>query len=115
MMEGLLFNRDVLERHSRDGFTTATDLADYLVRKGVPFREAHGIVGRAVACCVERGVELNQLSLERLREFSPLIQEDVFNVLGVRESVESRRSLGGTAISEVRRQLAWWREVLGGE
>ncbi len=115
MMRGISFNRETLENRAKEGFTTATDLADYLVRKGVPFRDAHGIVGRIVAHCVERGVELDHLSLEALRGFSPLIGEDVFEVLGVRESVNSRRSFGGTSREEVDSQIAWWKEVLGEE
>ena len=113
MMGGLTFNKETLEKRAQEGFTTATDLADYLVRKGVPFRDAHGIVGRIVAHCVEKGLELDQLPLEQLREFSPLIGEDVFQVLGVRESVNSRDSLGGTSRPQVEKQIAHWKEVLG--
>ncbi len=113
MLRGLSFKGEVLESMAREDFTTATDLADYLVRKGVPFRDAHGIVGRVVAHCVSEGIELDQLPLQTLKEFSPLIEDDVFQVLGVMESVDSRRSLGGTARSEVERQISWWKEVLG--
>ncbi len=115
MVRGITFNGEVLEKRAREGFTTATDLADYLVRKGVPFRDAHGVVGRIVAHCVEKGLELDQLTLETLKGFSPLIEEDVFQVLGIRESVNSRNSFGGTSRAEVERQIARWKEVLGEE
>lgn len=113
MLKGTRFNREELERRAKEGFTTATDLADYLVRKGVPFRDAHGIVGRIVAHCVNQGLELDRLSLKELKGFSPLIEEDVFKVLGVKESVDSRDSFGGTSKREVERAIARWREVLG--
>ncbi|HEB96799.1 MAG TPA: argininosuccinate lyase [Sedimenticola thiotaurini] len=84
------------------GFATATDLADYLVRKGIPFRDAHEIVGRAVALGVERGCDLSDLSLEELRAFSPAIDEDVFRVLTLEGSVAARDHIGGTAPKQVR-------------
>ncbi len=95
------------------GFMTATDLADYLVVKGVPFREAHGIVGRAVALCAERGCDLADLPLADLQRFSPAIGEDVFAVLTPAGSANSRVSTGGTGLEAVRRQLEAIRRRLG--
>ncbi len=89
----------------RGGFLTATDLADYLVRKGVPFRTAHSIVGEAVAWCVDNGRELHELSIEELRRFSPLIGADVFSYIAVEGSVRSRKVPGGTAPEAVRTAL----------
>lgn len=86
---------------ARRGFATATDLADYLVRKDVPFRDAHEIVGKAVRFGIETGRDLTQMSLEELREFSPLIERDVFDVLTLEGSVKARNHLGGTAPSQV--------------
>jgi argininosuccinate lyase len=86
-----------MEEATKTGFMTATDLADYLVLHNVAFRDAHGIVGRAVAACIEKGCELTDLSLEEMREFSPSINEDIFKVLSVEGSVNSRISTGGTA------------------
>ena len=88
------------------GFATATDLADWLVREaGVPFREAHHIVGRAVQAAEERGVGLAELELEALRAIDPRIDERVYDVLTVDASVRSRTSYGGTAPERVREQI----------
>ncbi len=84
---------------------TATDLADYLVLKNIPFREAHGIVGRVVAFCIEKGCELVDLTLADMEEFSPVIGKDVFEVLSVQGSVNSRISAGGTALQRVEEAL----------
>jgi argininosuccinate lyase len=83
------------------GFTTATDLADYLVRKGVAFRDAYKIVGKIVRHCIDNSCELDTLSLEILRSFAPSIDDDVYNVLTLEGSVKSRNHLGGTAPEQV--------------
>jgi argininosuccinate lyase len=88
------------------GFATATDLADYLVRRGVPFRDAHEVVGRAVAHAVEAGCDLAELSLETLAGFSDAIGPDVFDVLTPEGSVAARDHLGGTAPERVRAAVA---------
>ncbi len=89
-----------------EGFATATDLADYLVRKGVPFRDAHEIVARAVREAEGAGVDLGELPLERLKAFSPLVEADVFGVLTAEGSVATRRHVGGTAPEAVRAAIA---------
>jgi argininosuccinate lyase len=101
MLGNLNFNTGQMEEATKTGFMTATDLADYLVLHNVPFREAHGIVGRAVAACIEKGCELTDLSLDQMREFSPVINEDIFAVLNVEGSINSRTSIGGTAMLRV--------------
>ncbi|HHH35948.1 MAG TPA: argininosuccinate lyase [Gammaproteobacteria bacterium] len=87
---------------AHEGFATATDLADYLVRRGVPFRDAHEIVGKAVRYGIDNGKDLADMSLEELRRFSPAIHEDVFEVLTLTGSVAARDHLGGTAPAQVR-------------
>jgi argininosuccinate lyase len=84
------------------GFTTATDLADYLVGKGVPFRDAHEIVGKSVRYCVENRCSLESLSLELLQSFSDLIQADVHAALTLEGSIAARNHVGGTAPVQVR-------------
>jgi argininosuccinate lyase len=84
------------------GYATATDLADYLVKKGLPFRDAHGAVAKAVRIAETTGRDLPQLSLDELREFSPLIEQDIFEVLTVEGSLASRDHIGGTAPTQVR-------------
>jgi len=97
-----------------EGFSTATDLADWLVREaGVPFREAHHITGRAVKAAEERGCGLSELPLEALREIDPRIDARAFEVLGVDASVRSRTSYGGTAPERVREQIAAAKDELG--
>ncbi|MFA6802996.1 MAG: argininosuccinate lyase [Candidatus Methanomethylophilaceae archaeon] len=91
------FDKERMLSAVQEGFINATDLADYLVTKGVPFREAHGIVGRAVRYCVENRRKLEDLDIEDLRGFSDLIDEDVYDVLPIEKCVERRNSLGGTS------------------
>ena len=105
LLGNLKFNTEAMDRATRSGFITATDLADYLVMKNVPFREAHAIVGKAVAFCLDKGCELEELSLAELRDFSPAIAEDVFGVLTVEGSVNSRVSVGGTATERVKEAM----------
>lgn len=113
MIETVTFRTDRMRGLAESGFATATDLADWLVREaGLPFREAHHITGRAVALADERGTTLGELPLDDLKAINGAITEAVFDVLSVDASVASRQSYGGTAPSEVRRQIAWWREHL---
>jgi argininosuccinate lyase len=113
MIATCTFNREKMKAAASTEFITATELADYLVRKGLPFRAAHEITGRAVAYCVEHGCELHDLSLEMLRAFSAMIDDDVFAVLEPATSIELKRTAGSTAPVEVRRQLERWKELLG--
>jgi argininosuccinate lyase len=97
---------------AKKGFATATDLADYLVRRGVPFRDAHEIVGKAVRYGVEHGKDLSEMALTELQRFSSAIGEDVFSVLTLEGSVSARNHLGGTAPVQVREQVERARERL---
>jgi len=106
------FKRDNIDRACRTGHMDATALAEYLVKRGVPFRQAHQIVGRTVRAAAAAGKGLEELSLEELRSFSELISEDVYRVLGVRNCVENYRSPGSSAPSELERQLKLWQERL---
>ncbi|MDH5611544.1 MAG: argininosuccinate lyase [Gammaproteobacteria bacterium] len=90
---------------AKQGFSTATDLADYLVRKGLPFRDAHEVVGSAVAVALEKELDLSELSLKELQAFSATISEDVFDVLTLEGSVASRNHIGGTAPEQVRKAV----------
>ncbi|MES9936707.1 MAG: argininosuccinate lyase, partial [Sedimenticola sp.] len=91
----------------------ATDLADYLVRKGIPFRDAHEVVGKAVALCVEKECDLSDLGLGELQAFSDAIGDDVFEVLTLEGSVAARNHIGGTAPEQVRAAIERARERLG--
>jgi argininosuccinate lyase len=105
LLSGLSFKREILVQATEKGFMTATDLAEYLVRKNIPFRQAHAVVGQAVAYCIANGKELTDLTLKDLQEFSAAIAEDVFEVLGIEGSVNSRKTSGGTAGSAVMQAL----------
>jgi argininosuccinate lyase len=99
---------------AREGFATATDLADYLVRRGLPFRDAHEAVARAVRHAEGKGCDLADLPLADLRTFSPLVNDDVFAVLTLEGSVGSRNHPGGTAPDQVRAAIALARKTLAG-
>lgn len=94
------------------GYATATDLADYLVRRGVPFRDAHEVVGNAVALGIKEGVDLSELKLEQLQQFSDAIGDDVFDYLTLEGSLAARDHLGGTAPNQVLQAVARGRERL---
>ena len=116
-MTGMIRDLQVLpgamRRAAGAGYSTATDLADWLVRvAGLPFREAHHVTGRAVALAEEKGCDLSELDLADLQSINDAITDDVYSVLSVEASVASRTSFGGTAPDEVRRQIAWWRKHL---
>ena len=103
---------DIMREAARRGFSTATDLADYLVRKGVPFRDAHEIVGKAVALGVKSGRDLSEMALEELQAFSASIGAEVFEVLTLEGSVAARNHIGGTAPERVREAAAAARALL---
>ncbi|MGQ9658933.1 MAG: argininosuccinate lyase [Thermochromatium sp.] len=112
MMAHVTCNRDRMRAAAKQGFSTATDLADYLVRRGIPFRDAHEIVGQAVAFGVRVGRDLAELTLAELRQFSPAIDEDVFTVLTLEGSVAARDHIGGTAPNQVRAAIERGRQRL---
>ena len=113
MARDLTANRDILKAAAASGFSTATDLADWLVRElNLPFREAHHVTGALVALAEKKGCDLPDLSLAEMQSVLKDITKGVFGVLGVENSVASRTSYGGTAPSEVRKQVARWRKTL---
>ncbi len=105
MIPGVKFNKDAMERAAEGGFSTATDFAEYLVKKRVPFREAHRITGEIVRYCIKKKKSLIDLDIEELRKFSKLIGDDVFSFLTVEGSVNSRSSIGGTSKRDVLRRI----------
>lgn len=113
LLGNLTFRTERTAEATETGFITATDLADYLVMKNVPFRDAHGIVGRSVAYCIEKGCELSDLTLEEMKKFSEFIDKDVFAVLTVEGSVNSRISTGGTGITRVTEAIVLAEQRMG--
>lgn len=112
IVPGIRVKRDQLMAAAARGFSTATDLADYLVARGVPFRDAHAVVGRIVHFALEQGRDLSALTLEELRRFSDVINQDVFRRLELSGSVAARDHVGGTAPAQVRKEIGRMREYL---
>ena len=106
LVGGIRVDAGRMRQAAAEGFSTATDLADYLVRKGLPFRDAHEAVAHAVRAAADAGKDLSGLTLDELRAFSPLVGEDVYGVLTLEGSVAARDHVGGTAPAQVRRAVA---------
>lgn len=105
MMSTMTIRKDKMESAALEGFTNATDLADYLVKKGLPFRETHAISGKLVHYCIENNTSLEKLPLETLKEFSPAFEDDVFDAISLKTCVEGRSLIGGPAPETVKRYL----------
>ncbi|MCI5902566.1 MAG: argininosuccinate lyase [Blautia sp.] len=112
MVSTMQFRKENMEASAKNGFTNATDAADYLVNHGVPFRDAHGIVGRLVLSCIEKGISLDELSLEEYQAISPVFREDIYEAISMKTCVEKRMTLGApgpdameAVISENRKYL----------
>ncbi len=115
MAAGITVKPEAMERAAKKGYATATDLADYLVKKGLPFRDAHEVVAHAVKDAIAAGVDLSELSLAQLQAYNPAIEPDVYEVLSLRGSLNARNLLGGTAPEQVRAQVARHRARLGSD
>lgn len=105
MVPKLKFNKEKMYNATKEGFVLATDVADYLARNNLPFREAHEVVGRLVQHCIEEKCGLEDLSLEKLQSFSKVFKKDILEILNVKYSVNSRVSFGGTALKNVKKQI----------
>ena len=114
MAGGITVKPEAMERAAKRGYATATDLADYLVKKGLPFRDAHEVVAHAVKDAIAAGVDLSELPLAKLQTYNPAIEQDVFEVLSLRGSLNARNRLGGTAPAQVRAQVARHQARLAG-
>jgi argininosuccinate lyase len=114
MIGGITVDKEAMRRAAMEGYATATDLADYLVKKGVPFREAHEVVARAVRRAADKGVDLAQLGVDELKQFSKLIDKDVIDKLSLEGSLAARDHIGGTAPKQVRAAIARARQRLIG-
>jgi argininosuccinate lyase len=106
MMRGITVNKENMRQAASEGFATATDLADYLVKKGMPFRDAHEVVALAVRHAVDQKVDLSELPLATLQKFAADITDDVYAVLTLEGSLQSRNHIGGTAPVQVKAAIA---------
>ncbi len=105
MISGIQVNAEAMRKAALQGFATATDLADYLVRKGIPFRDAHEIVAQSVQYAEKKACDLSDLTLSELQQFSSNITADVFSVLTLEGSLKSRNHPGGTAPEQVKKAI----------
>ena len=94
MLSSMKFNKDVMEASAKNGFTNATDAADYLVNHGIPFRDAHGIVGQLVLFCIEKNISLDDMTLDEFKAISPVFEEDIYEAISMKNCVEKRNTIG---------------------
>lgn len=112
MISTMAFNKENMEKSAKNGFTNATDAADYLVNNGVPFRDAHGIVGRLVLHCIDKGISLDEMSLEEYQEISPVFKEDIYEAISMKNCVEKRNTIGAPGADAMMQVLALHKKYL---
>ncbi len=112
MVKTMTVKAENMSKAAQEGFINATDLADYLVKKGLPFRSAYKISGRIVAACIEQGCVLEEMPLSQYKTFSDCFEEDLYDAISLRTCVEKRISEGGTSLSSVEKQIAWVKQFL---
>lgn len=112
MIATMTFNKAVMERSAKNGFTNATDAADYLVNHGVPFRDAHGIVGQLVLYCIDKGIALDDMSLEEFKAISPVFEQDIYQAISMETCVEKRMTIGAPGQEAMRKVIEIYREQI---
>ena len=112
MIKTMAVNKKVMEQSAKNGFTNATDAADYLVGKGVPFRDAHGIVGQLVLYCIEKDISLDDMTLEEYQKISPVFEEDIYEAISLETCVEKRETIGAPSRSSMEQVIAINEEYL---
>ena len=113
MIDTMKFNQSVMESSAKNGFTNATDAADYLVNHGVPFRDAHGIVGQLVLFCIEKNISLDDMSLEEFQAISPVFEKDIYEAISMETCVNKRVTAGAPGKAAMEAQIAACRKYLG--
>ena len=112
MISSMSFRKEVMEASAKNGFTNATDAADYLVNKGVPFRDAHGIVGQLVLACIAKGIALDDLSLEEYKAISPVFEEDIYEAISMKTCVEKRLTIGAPGQEAMKKVIGIYKKQL---
>lgn len=112
MISTMTFRKDVMEASAKNGFTNATDAADYLVNHGVAFRDAHGIVGQLVLFCIEKGIALDDMSLEEYKAISPVFEEDIYEAISLKTCVEKRMTIGAPGQEAMKKVIEIYRKKL---
>ena len=113
MISTMRFNKAVMEASAKNGFTNATDAADYLVNHGVPFRDAHGIVGQLVLHCIEKNIALDDMTLEEFKAVSPVFEADIYDAISLKTCVEKRLTIGAPGKAAMEKVIAQYKEYLG--
>ena len=115
MISTVTFRKDVMEMSAKNGFTNATDAADYLVKHGVAFRDAHGIVGQLVLYCIDKGKALDDMTLEEFKAVSPVFDEDIYEAVSMKTCVEKRITQGAPGRRAMEEALKAFRKQLDGQ
>ena len=112
MLKTLRFNKDIMRKSANNGFTNATDAADYLVNHGIPFRDAHGIIGQIVLYCIDRKIAIDDMSLEELKKFSDAFEEDIYDAISMETCVNKRLTIGAPGREAMEKVIAIEEEYL---
>jgi argininosuccinate lyase len=112
MISSMSFRKDVMEASAKNGFTNATDAADYLVNHGVPFRDAHGVVGQLVLFCIEKGIALDDMTLEEYKAISPVFEQDIFEAISLKTCVEKRMTIGAPGQEAMKKVIEIYKKKL---
>ena len=112
MIDTMKFNNARMEESAKHGFTNATDAADYLVKKGVPFRDAHGIVGQLVLHCLDKGIALDDMTLDEYKAISPVFENDIYDAISLKTCVEKRLTLGAPGPDVMKKVIAVYDEYM---
>lgn len=115
MISSMTFRNDVMEKSAKNGFTNATDAADYLVNHGVPFRDAHGIVGQLVLFCIEKGIALDDMTLSQFQAISPVFKEDIYDAISLKTCVEKRMTIGAPGQEAMKKVIEIYKRDLMNE
>ena len=115
MIDTIKFNKDVMEASAKNGFTNATDAADYLVNHGVPFRDAHGIVGQLVLFCIDKNIALDDMTIDEFKAISPVFEEDIYEAISLKTCVEKRTTIGAPGKEAMDKVIAIYKNYLASE
>ena len=113
MLDTMKIKKNTMYNAAKGGFTNATDMADYLVKKGIPFRDSHEIIGRMVAYCLGKNISIDDMSIDEFKSFSDLIENDVYDAISLNTCVNERKLPGGPAKDSVIKQIKLGKEFIG--
>ena len=115
MLNTLTFRKDKMRASAEGGFTNATDAADYLVNHGVPFRDAHGIIGQLVLYCIDKNISLGEMTLDEYKAISPVFEEDIYDAISMETCVDKRNTIGAPGPKAMQQVIAIYEEYLKNE